>query len=363
MHTKIPALLGIVGLICLLRGSVLAQYPYPPETKLKFTALPAGIPKPAYLVPYNDPTFGSLVTRVADKVKFGTVTTWHQYSKNQPWNSDGTLILLDGWPGAILNGKTYKKLRVISPSADHHIWSNTNPNLIYGCTSNRMEAQNAINGTITTLHTFTPYSKVSLGDWEGNVSNDDGYAALRCTKAPNNFIVAYDIKNDSVLATMSIGAEMPNNVTMSQSGKYVVVEWSSGGSGAMQGISAYNRDDLSFVRHLSNCGGCHYDLGYDTNGNEVIIVQSGSVAKAVEAKRLDNGVATIVLNGNLMSYPIHMTCRNLNRPGWAYFTEFETDYTDPSAPNYQQIFCVKIDGSQTVNCFAHVHHNSSKIEN
>lgn len=356
-HTKFHS--AFVVLILLLTfysfPAVVAQT-YPPETKLAFKALPAGIARPDYLIPVTDPTFGTEVTRIGDIVKFGTSKPYHHYAKDQPWNSDGSLIMMEGWPAQILDGNTYRRIRTINPSGDHHVWANTNPEIIYGASGNKFESQSAITGVKTTLHTFTEYTTISLGDWEGNISNDDRYAALRCSKSGTNYVAVYDIMKDSILTTMNIGAIMPNNITMSQSGKYVAIQWGVDGTGSQQGITIHNTNDLSFVRQVAPWGGTHYDLGYDTQGNEVSchIVNS----RGIMAVRLDNGAITQVTTDAQMSWTPHISCRNLNRPGWLYLTEFAASYAEPTKPNYQQIFAVRIDGSGTINAFAHVHHST-----
>lgn len=329
---------------------------FPPEVKLIFKKLPVGIGRPEYLIPITDPTFGTLITRIGDKEIFRSAKPYHHYSKDQPWNSDGSLILMEGSPAAILDGNTYRLIRTIFPSKDHHIWSNTNPEIIYGASGNRFESQSALTGEKTILHTFNQYSSISLGDWEGNISNDDRYAAFRCYKSGNNFVIVYDMQLDTTIATYDVGAIIPNNVTMSQSGKYVAIQWNVDGPGQQQGITIHKSTDLSFVRQVSWRGGTHYDLGYDTQGNEVSC-QSGN-NRGIVAVRLDNGEITQVTSDDEMSWPIHISCRNLNRPGWLYLSDFEESYGEPSKPNYQQIYAVKIDGSQTVNSFAHIHHSS-----
>src|SRR5258706_6466827 len=68
---------------------------YPPDTKLTSTTVPT-LARPSYLVPVTDPTFGTKITRISDQTAFKDTykAIRHIYSKNQPWNSDGSLIML-----------------------------------------------------------------------------------------------------------------------------------------------------------------------------------------------------------------------------------------------------------------------------
>ncbi len=276
------------------------------------------------------------------------------------WNADGSLIMLAGWPAAILDGETYEFLRWVMPPGEHHTWSNTDPHVIYGIQQpNSWVRVDAVSGETTTLRTFAEYTTVSYGAWEGNMSNDDRYVALQCKTPVDNWVVVYDIANDRIVEKMNIGALWPNNVAMSQSGKYVAVQWDIAGSGEQQGIDLFT-PDLQFVRKVGTCKGCHYDLGYDTEGREVAVMPDidGS-SRAIVSVRFDNGEKTTLLKDAQMSWYIHVSCRNTDRPGWAYLTEFANKDTQTEKPNYQLAFAVEIAGSGTVEPFAHVHHSAT----
>src|SRR5205814_7855351 len=76
-------------------------------------------PRPAYLTPVVDSTFGSVVERITNDAGLPTSPvpgTWgtdarHVYSKQQPWNSDNTLLTIENRGGSpsrlILDGTTY----------------------------------------------------------------------------------------------------------------------------------------------------------------------------------------------------------------------------------------------------------------
>ena len=90
------------------------------DPKTVFT-VPA-LPRPAYLTPVTEPTFGTRVTRITGEP--GTVISpslgvWGNdarqvYSKQQPWNSTGTLLSIENRAGTatesplILDGETYQ---------------------------------------------------------------------------------------------------------------------------------------------------------------------------------------------------------------------------------------------------------------
>ena len=340
---------------------------YPPETPLTYIAMPK-LPKPGYLKTFADPVFGTNVTRIGDVGVFSPTTRpRHHYAKDQPWNSNGTLIRMDPHRDfEIIDAVTLRHVRTIPAVRGASVWSNTNPNLIYGTSvsknpshpaHNTFYKQDVTTGKITVIQTFPAYTEVSLGSYEGNMSNDDRYATFQCKKSSGDTeIIVYDLVNEVVVSTLNIGTIWPNNVCMSQSGEYVMIQLATNGTTSTTGTCVYTKN-LAFVRNVSFSAGMHYDVGYDTEGNEVVVQQSTANDRSVTTTRMDNGKVTTILTREQMSFPIHISCRNIKRPGWAYFTEFQADGTLTKAPNYQQIFAVKLDGSGIVNSYAHVHHS------
>jgi len=78
------------------------------------------VPKPTYLAPTRDTTFHSTILRVGNNVGASTAPvsgSWgsdarHVYSKQQPWNSDNTLLTIENRSGGsptpmIIDGTTY----------------------------------------------------------------------------------------------------------------------------------------------------------------------------------------------------------------------------------------------------------------
>ena len=86
------------------------------------------VPRPAHLVPQQEPTFGTRLTRIAGDAgtPLGTLPgTWgtdsrHTYSKQQPWNADQSLLVIENRGGSpsplVLDGKTYAPRQSLCPS-------------------------------------------------------------------------------------------------------------------------------------------------------------------------------------------------------------------------------------------------------
>jgi len=168
---------SLLLILLIISSTNLSAQVYPPNQQLVFHQV-ADVAKQAYLSPITDPVFGSTVIRVTDQAAFNTyhqgLDTYHHYAKTQPWNSDGTMIKLQGWPSAILDGETYQFIKTVFPPGGHHTWSNTKPNIIYGTNNPNYDgnciAQLDVNTNTTSLiRCFNEYSFVSLAMWQFNV--------------------------------------------------------------------------------------------------------------------------------------------------------------------------------------------------
>jgi hypothetical protein len=347
--------------LCLLNsGLKISAQTYPEDLSLSTVNYqsyqgPTGA-TPAYLAPFAESLSGNTVTRISDQNVFGTSgqNLRHNYSTDQPWNSDETLIKLAGYPAAILDANTYELLRWADiPSTGK--WANTNPNIIYGTSGNSFVAYNVTSNTTNTLRTFSGYSSISFGYGEGNLSNDDRYIGFIGSSNGDRIYIVYDILNDVITGERNVGSGGDLDwFSVSASGNYAVAAWRPDGTGPNAGYKVYDIT-LTTEQHL-NDNTAHSDFGIDANGNDVIVAygyepewNQGFYLKYI---RLDTGEVT-----PLFSYPGgiwggHVSTRNIDRPGWAYISEgCCTD--NPVAP--REIFAIKLDNSNTIERFAKHH--------
>lgn len=351
--------------LLLIGHNVTSAQTYPMSKQLVFDEMPE-LSKPNYLQPIKDPVYRTNVIRITDKDFFENnrdgLKPYHHYAKDQPWNSDGSLISLTGSPAALLDGQTFEFLKSIDPPTGPHVWSNTEPYIILGTNgSNQLIRFNVKTEEQIPIKTFSDFDLVSLGEWEGNLSNDDRYTVLQCSTSVNKTIVAFDLVQNKIISSMNAPI-WPNNCSMTQSGDYVVVQWGDYGVGPYEGVWVYNRLDMNPIRRLSTCGGCHYDFGFDTDGNEVVVGPDyDGDSRGISMIRIDNGKKTFLLGDQKMSWYIHVSCRNIKRPGWAYVSEFANENSERLKPNFQKIFAVKLDPNAQNNAetetFAHAHHS------
>ncbi|MDX6587373.1 MAG: hypothetical protein QOI31_1846 [Solirubrobacterales bacterium] len=343
---------------------------YPPDTTLTRVRTPRDVPRPGYLQPVLDPSFGTTVTRVADEEAFdqeGFGVIRHAYAKNQPWNADGSLLMLD-WrrPAPLLDGETFELIgRVHQPS--EAMWMHTDPRYMIGRAGSKLVRWDAIaDERDAVIHRFDEYSKIQLGAGEGNMSNDDRYIALFGRHGDDTDVVVFDLVEEQVLSTRTFensgvkdgqNASTFNNVAMSQSGERVVVEFNAQGRGLREGIQSYDLDLRNRVP-LSANGGTHFDVCVDSEGDDTIVTQADARSAIISAD-LTDGTRTVLLPASLIAYPIHVSCRNTERPGWAYLSEY-FDSEAPRLANYDEVFAVRMDGSGTIQRFAHEHHSRNE---
>ena len=308
---------------------------------------------PEYLESFTEDLSGSTITRISDKNVFGTssIRVRHNYAKDQTWNSDGSLIKLAGYPAAILDGETFDFLywRDI-PSYGR--WANTEPNYMYGTPGNQFVKFNVLNNTKVTLKTFSNYSSIDFGFGEGNQSNDDKYVGLIGKNGSERTLIVYDIETDQVVGTKYIGSSGDLDwFSVSQLGNFAVVSWRTDGSGPTAGLKSYS---LNFdnERHINDVT-THGDLGIDADGNDVMVAYEGPSGwdndSYVFSARLDGQGKTALFQYPGGIWGGHISCRNTDRPGWAYVSEQCCTSHDVAS---REIFAIKLDDSGIIERYA-----------
>lgn len=337
---------------------------FPPDSHFTNIAATPALSRPAYLSPASiDPAFNSRIVRISDQAAFGTAsrTPRHTYSTKQPWSADGAYIMMTfDYPSYLVDGKTYAYISTFHPPSSP-AWMNTlaNAKWIIGTANTNQLVKSDVTGADfnrTVLHTFTGYDSIDLGAGTGNTSNDDQYACARLTISGTYYLVTYNIITDTVIATLNLGTTAPDWYGMSQTGSYVIVLWTTTGTGSKQGTELYDRN-LNFIRQVSSQSP-HGDLGIDSSGNEVWVGMgaSGGLSSSIYMARLSDGVKTTVIDNAPGVQAGHLSCRNLNRPGWVYYST--AGLQSNTWIGRDEIAAIKLDGSQTVERYCHEHHVS-----
>jgi hypothetical protein len=338
---------------------------------------------PGYLQPVTDPSLGNMLMRISDPSVFGGYRTSntglkmikHHYAKDSVWNADESLIFLENakYDGALLDGRTYKFLRYLPRSGFNmeKVWSNIDPNIMYGVRSGSaaLGTLNVRTGARTIIANFPQYSWLSLGSFEGNISDDDGLVCLMGQRGTDLDIISYNIAKKAISGKITLANAYQDKqidfCTATPSGKYIAVGFSKGTVFGYQDDSLVIFDaKMNYARQIA--GKTHVDFTYDMSGDEVVVGNTSSTGdiwhQFIHSTSLSDGKTTVQLPPGTVNNPTHTSCRATRRPGWCYFSEYAN--TDASHPvsyyneyfNYNEVFAVKLDGSGTIERIAKAHH-------
>ncbi|HIE44970.1 MAG TPA: T9SS type A sorting domain-containing protein [Flavobacteriaceae bacterium] len=315
------------------------------------------------------------ITRITEVFNYvdgnGDPQVWypvHEYSKTQVWNADQTLFRILSWK--VLDATTYQEVQSLSGAVYPSYWSNTNPDLIWSFQENGdIKKHTVSNNTTQTVANIPGYEFIKLGPGEGNIDNNDHYVALVGKKTNGDLdVIIFDLQALQIIHTKTFIGAWDNGtasfpkyidwVSVSQSGNHVVIMWNHStatDNGVNQyiengnlhyGVEVYNTLDMQFQNRIIRYGN-HGDLGYAVDGDEVLVQFYGLYGNGTLYMHKLNGTGSTVLTTNTdFGVAGHVSCRNINRPGWAYITH--------SLPNETgQLVAVKLDNSGLVEHFGH----------
>jgi hypothetical protein len=395
-----------IGLAALLAHSTASAVLVDPATV--FTV--PSIIRPGYMVPMTDPTFGTQVMRIAGDIGSSTAPVggaWgsdarHTYSKQQPWNSDGTLFMIDNRSGGspsklILDGVTLRPVQGPcsgDPRYDFR-WhpSHAHPQEVINVDASGTELMwwNVVTCTKTRSWTLPITADYGIGSGEGNPSNDGRFVVVGNQSQmvvvdmdPQPPYAAYPNRRIGpvhAFGPCSLTAGCPiGNISVSASGRYVDVKYADAGDANTADLHRIYEVDpatLALRPHTMaaaslRCTGFasrpngyifplkHADLAtnpYDDNEDVIIGGRAcpGSSIGHVVMVRLRDGQVTALTDPSNEASVQHVSTRNLDRPGWAYVGFYKVTGKRFS----DEIVAVKLDGSRAVERLAHKHSQTS----
>ena len=273
------------------------------------------------MLPFNE--FGTRAVRMTERGMFGSASArhHHQYSRRQAWNADETLLDLRG---GIVNAADHSVVLYNPPLSSERNWSNSNPDLIYAIRHspkpNELVAFSVKSGQYDVLFHFDQHEKCTIGEHEGNLSNDDRYVLIVCADSGNKrSLISFDIAERRVMGQTEARKDL-NWASFTQSGRYVVVENNQPNTGLEQQLIRYS-PDLTKSKVLTNDRN-HGDLGIDKNGEDVFVMINRvrlSYIVISTGERVELGIAN-------RSNPVghgHVSCRNIHRPGWCFLSSYD----------------------------------------
>lgn len=282
------------------------------------------VPRPGYLTSFTDPNFHTKITRVTGDP--GSAITgisgarWgdqarHHYNSDQAWNCDETMIYLDTNKGSgaagvskvFLDGESYQPLfgPKNQPSSADIRWHETDPSLMLFAAGNKLGTWNPKTGTQTTIETFSGFSDLTFGPWEGSASRDGKLVVL--TSASRREAFVYDIGLAKKYPTLSCRYGTFSDCRISRGGSFMV--WKVDPDEVV--ITDF---DGNIVHKLPNNYVSHFDVAVDAAGEEVVCgrVNSSSAGQGasglVSKYRLRDGQRTGLQIAK--GWSSHTSCRS-----------------------------------------------------
>ena len=355
-------LLCVMIFICAIVATKVLAAEYP-VTDTSVKDIPA-IRKPAYLESYEDPVFGTKVTRITGNPDAGIPNVngkWakvarHHYSKDAAWNCDQSLLYLarhQGRPNRLfLDGENYavRFAHHNGPGREMR-WHPQRPDIMVYVRDNAIGYWDVRKDTTEVIATFPDYCEFRIGPGEGNLSLDGRLIVVVGKKGENRIAFAYDIEQKQKYPDLVLNDVTIDWVSVSASGKYIVLNGEiDGGKDRTQVYDlAGNKTGELWEKYGRPS---HYDLTIDENGDDIAVGVSKSKPDngRVIKRRLRDGKVTVLTSGG---YAGHTSTRNVRRPGWAYVTYQGRGSAWP--PYWDEVVAVKLDGSMTAERIAHLH--------
>jgi hypothetical protein len=302
-------------------GSFDALYPvgWTPRTDTAFAAR-AALPDISQMISraspgFIDPVFGtahfkigSIPAVTADNVTYAR----HKYSRQAALNADNSRALItvsNGWTYVMntLTGVREDMDRPLNAGAGGAInlggekrewsWHPTDPRLLLVSNSYGDLAQfytySLDTKSATLFWDALPAIRAAGGDWaqayrvrtfeEGRPSRNGRYWAGIVERQADKSIIGFvrlDLQKKTVTGRLLCPNNMPDHLSISPSGNYVVISWpgfknltrdqcAAKPVSKTDGVRAYTADFSSFVQ--INCSGQHSDLGIDSLGRDVFV--------------------------------------------------------------------------------------------
>jgi hypothetical protein len=284
---------------------------YPPNFRFIEVPKPLSWDNPTYpLIPrtrpapgqsFTDSRFGTVQTRITQ-----SLTVRHEYSRFDPFNCSQTMLLLldlgnQWWAVYRTQSLPYDQpanlVRTINNLTEMR-WDPQDPNILWGFRELSIIQLNVITGVETLVKDFTADTTISpilqanpliyritCRD-EGESSRDKRYWALALQNGEDpahpewsyvhKYLFAWDRLQNQVLGTYQLSLAQGSNVDwvgMSSLGNWVVIGGESdGGVPANWGLMMASKN-FAVLHQLSETT-AHADVGLDTQGREVIVMQN-----------------------------------------------------------------------------------------
>lgn len=287
---------------------------------------------------FIDPVYGTRLYHATSGKEGQGDRMRHEYSRRQAFNANNSRFLAQDAKGYwyLYDAKSFSKLRVLKDLAGdcEPIWHPSDPNKLYATSRDgglQWWLLDVEKGSRELVFDFTgktswPNARSFWTKGEGTTSADGRYLGLMATSYDSQSkkvsiygLVTLDLKDKKIVGTLDASkfdGKMPDYVSTSPSGRYVITSWDGGGT------FAYTRDFSS--RKTLHGKSEHSDLAFGPN-REDYYVYSDYDTGAIVAREIDTlksfDVAPIY-QGDHESYVVHISGQAFDKPGWVVISTY-----------------------------------------
>ena len=256
---------------------------------------------------FTEPSFGLGITRLTNDETEGSR---HEYSRFDPYNKDQSRILLNNSGGTLDVYKTeaypYNSTgnKLHSLSVTEARWDRNDVNKIWGLSDSSIKTVNATTGATSVIKNFSTETTLTAklgsdftismkGEGESSYDNRHWAFVARSNANTGNFkgkevLFTWDKDANQVLGTYELSTRERDNIDwvgMSPNGNYVLVgsiDYNNPTNGQIIGLAMANKNFTNFSSgpdngkkfHRLNYDTAHSDVGLDSEGKEVIVMQN-----------------------------------------------------------------------------------------
>jgi hypothetical protein len=326
------------------------------------------MPRPVKAARFGDPSFTITLQRITEKKDgYSGPGSQNEYSKSDPGNCDGTLLILRGNDAAyyLYNPENCALLHKITVFDECNFcepeprWDRADPQVFYYIRDSELRNYNTSSKRSRVIHDFKkdfPDAAYVTTKGEGDASLDRRYWCLMVQDSRDKLlaVICYDMTEDRVVGRKAGGfPDSLNWVGMSMSGEHCIVGYED----VAIYTQVFSRDFLETVKLPEGSAG-HGDAARAADGRDVYVYQNvrndyiclADMAEGTETKLLH---IPFEVNPDI---GLHVSGNCAGTPGWALVSTYGAE-NPPAGKSHSwmdnQLFMLELKSSPRVWRVAH----------
>lgn len=281
-------------------------------------------------VTFIDPNFHNAVVRVTDKTDgYSGKGIENEYSKTDPENSDGTLVILRGNNGEwyLYDTSTFQMKkqfggRFVDGIEPEPRWDATNPKVLYYVYETKLRTYDVDTDFSAVVHDFRadfPLASYITTGSEGNPSLDQRFWSFMVEDSDYNLISAlvFDKQTNSIVGHREAFPDKVEDVSMDMSGSHCMVGFDSH-------VFQVCSRDFSSIKDLPIGANGHNDFALTADGRDVLVYQN-TQTDYISMTDLNDGTETplMVIPFNVNTdIGLHISGNSAEKPGWVLVSTY-----------------------------------------